>query len=129
LDTSQEYFLHADKGNIPTAVARARAAQIYAEMLAIVCHQDFINYKKPQMVTNPKYFVILFYRFSFPFLFSFSFVCNLQSRRLLSISLDSMSPFTGLNFPMNIFIQFAIETSLNSIKTKQSNFIIPGRDR
>lgn len=40
-----------DIGDEPTtALARARAAQIFAEMLGILCHQEYIDYEKDQMV-------------------------------------------------------------------------------
>ena len=40
-----------DIGDKPTtALARARAAQIFAEMLGILCHQEYIDYEKDQTV-------------------------------------------------------------------------------
>ena len=49
-----------DFGDGPTpSVARARAAQILAEMLGLVCHQEYINYQKDQTVC-PSVLVSLF---------------------------------------------------------------------
>jgi len=57
-------------------VAHARAAQIYAQMLAIVCHHDFIKYKKHQMVKTQ---IILLFYFTPPFFFLFFFFFFLRA--------------------------------------------------
>lgn len=76
MDASLDQLASEGETNIKNAEAQARAAQIFAEMMGLVCHQEFIDFGD-QMV-NRNYLQSL-----------------LTARPLLSTSLVLKYPFIG----------------------------------